>query len=206
MRIVGLLCVAALLAGAAMAAEKCKVSCVVTGLEAKNHRTLGNHIDPTENACHAGKKGKYPVPDHNCTPGAINPSVTVDVLNNPNFRTCCLRDKVESEEAKKVAYKWYGIQEPQGNKGNDQVCELDHLVPLELGGGDSMDNIWPQCGPDNVTLKERYFKQKDQVEQYLATQVRSGQMDLAKAQRAIAADYTQFLDAAKAYCASHPCE
>jgi hypothetical protein len=85
------------------------------------------------------------------------------------------------------------------------TCELDHLVPLELGGGDSMDNIWPQCGPSAVTLNDRYFKQKDQVEMYLAGQVKSGAMDISKAQHAIATDYTQFMDAAKQFCASHSC-
>jgi hypothetical protein len=145
------------------------------------------------------------MPDPSCTPGAVNPTVTIDVLKNTNFRTCCIRDKVESEPDKHVAYKWYGVPDPPNNT-KDQTCELDHLVPLELGGGDSMDNIWPQCGPDNVTLKERYFKQKDQVEFYLADQVKAGAMDQSTAQHAIAKDYTQFLDAAKQYCSSHKCE
>ena len=77
----------------------------------------------------------------------------------------------------------------------DQVCELDHLVPLELGGADGLGNIWPQCGPDESTLKNRYFKQKDLVENYLAGEVRANRMSLEEAQRGIAADWTQYLDA-----------
>lgn len=191
-------------AQAKMQPKKSSVSCA--GVLAKNHRTLGAHKAPTEGSCKIQTKNGFPMPDPTCTPGAVNPTVTLDVLKSPGFRTGCVRDKIESETAKKVAYGWYGLSEPAKNKGESQVCELDHLVPLELGGADSMDNIWPQCGPDNVTLKERYFKQKDQVEMYLAVQVKAGAMDQATAQRAIAKDYTQFLDAAKTYCAAHSCK
>ncbi len=44
---------------------------------------------------------------------------------------------------------------------------------MELGGADGMDNIWPECGPADVTFRERYFKQKDLVGDYLAAKVRS---------------------------------
>lgn len=204
----GLLCVvavAALLSGSATATGTCTANCAIQGLLAKNHRTLGPHATPANGSCKMGEKNGYPIPDIQCTPGAINPTVTLAVLKNANFRTCCLRDKVESETAKKVAYGWYGLQAPSNNTGASMTCELDHLVPLELGGGDSMDNIWPQCGPNTASLNDRYFKQKDQVEFYLADEVKTGAMDLSKAQHAIAADYTQFLAAAKQYCASHPC-
>ena len=87
------------------------------------------------------------------------------------------------------------------NTRANQVCELDHLVSLELGGADALDNIWPQCGPDAVTLREQHFKQKDMVENYLAARVRSGAMSLADAQRGIAADWTQYLAAAQ--CATN---
>lgn len=198
--------VAFLLSGSATATGTCTANCSIPGLAAKDHRTFGPHAaTPADGSCKIGKKNGYPTPDINCTPGAINPTVTLAVLKNANFRTCCLRDKVESETAKKVAYQWYGVTAPANNTGQSMTCELDHLVPLELGGGDSMDNIWPQCGPSGASLNNRYFKQKDQVEMYLADQVKSGAMDLSKAQHAIATDYTQFLAAAKQYCASNPC-
>ena len=68
---------------------------------------------------------------------------------------------------------------------------------LEMGGADTLDNIWPQCGPKGVNLNDRYFKQKDLVENYLTAQVKSGAMDLETARHKIAADWTQFLAAAK---------
>ncbi len=81
------------------------------------------------------------------------------------------------------------------------MCELDHVVPLELGGADGLGNIWPECGPDAVTLDNRYFKIKDRVENYLADEVKAGRMSLDAAQQGIASDWTQFLADANRYCA-----
>jgi hypothetical protein len=105
-----------------------------------------------------------------------------------------------SEAQKHVAYLWYDIEKPRVNSNENQVCELDHLVPLELGGADGLGNIWPQCGPDAVSLNQRYFKQKDHVENYLAEEVRAGRMPLIEAQRGIAADWTQYLNDADLWC------
>lgn len=69
---------------------------------------------------------------------------------------------------------------------------------MELGGADTLDNIWPQCGPDQATLNERFFKQKDWVEDYLADEVRAGRIFLGDAQAGIAKDWTQYLAAAEA--------
>jgi hypothetical protein len=144
----------------------------------------------------------YPVPDPRCTPGGIDPSVTADVLRNPAWRTGCVRNCETSEAEKHITYRWYGLRVPRRNYGDSQVCELDHLVPLELGGADGLGNTWPECGPSAVALDERYFKIKDRVENYLADEVKSGNMSLAAAQLGIASDWTQYLDAANRYCAA----
>jgi hypothetical protein len=122
------------------------------------------------------------LPDPACTPGAINPTVTINVLQDPNYRTSCTRDGATSAAQKNKTYGWYGLPHPANNTGANQFCELDHLISLELGGADTLENIWPQCGPDKVTLRERYFKQKDAVENYLAAQVKAGTISLHDAQ------------------------
>jgi len=114
----------------------------------------------------------------------------------PNYRTSCTRDGATSAAQKNKTYGWYGLPHPAHNTGANQFCELDHLISLELGGADTLENIWPQCGPDKVTLRERYFKQKDAVENYLAAQVKAGTISLHDAQWGIANDWTQYLDAA----------
>jgi hypothetical protein len=124
----------------------------------------------------------------------------LDVLRDPSWRTKTVRNCASSEAQKHAAYRWYDIEKPRINSNENQVCELDHLVPLELGGADGLGNIWPQCGPDGVTLNQRYFKQKDHVENYLAEEVRAGRMPLAEAQKGIAADWTQYLNDADMWC------
>jgi hypothetical protein len=163
---------------------------------------FGSWQQPMDGACSSTLRRGYPVPDPRCTPGGIDPSVTADVLRNRAWRTGCVRNCQTREAEKHITYRWYGLRVPRRNYGETQVCELDHLVPLELGGADGLGNIWPECGPSAVALDERYFKIKDRVENYLADEVKTGRMSLAAAQRGIASDWTQYLDAANRYCAT----
>jgi hypothetical protein len=156
--------------------------------------------EPADGACHTSIRNGYPIPNPQCTPGGINSTVTVSVMQDPGWRTRCIRNCEVSQAKKHIAYNWYQIPNPQHNSGSNQVCELDHLVPLELGGADGMGNIWPQCGPDDADLRNRYFKLKDRVENYLTDEVRSGRIPLDEAQRGIASDWTQYLDDANRYC------
>ncbi len=175
------------------------------GIDSRATQPL-NAVPPgTPAKCKAIPKNGYLVADPACTPGAINPTLTLAVLQDPNFRTGCVRDNLTTEEQKNITYVWYGVPKPPDNTGESQVCELDHLVPLYLGGADSLDNIWPQCGPDAVTLNNRYFKQKDHVEVYLGNLVRAGKISLADAQHGIATDWTQYIPAATRACPQTGC-
>jgi hypothetical protein len=61
--------------------------------------------------------------------------------------------------------------------------EVDHLIPLELGGSNALANLWPEASPG--------FHDKDKVEDYLHERVCRGQMPLEQAQRAIATNWTE---------------
>lgn len=163
-------------------------------------------LPPSQGECHTRMMNGLPVPDSNCTPGAVNPTVTAAVLRDPAFRTACIRQQVTTEQEKAETYRWYSIPHPANNTGGSQSCELDHLVSLELGGADTLDNIWPQCGPPGAPLAKRYFKQKDTVENYLAWRVRRGEMDLSQAQKGIATNWTQYLAEARQHCLSRTCQ
>jgi hypothetical protein len=78
-----------------------------------------------------------------------------------------------------MVYAEYGITER--NPGD---FEVDHLVPLELGGSNDIANLWPEAAAPPPG-----FHQKDQVENYLHDQVCSGSMNLLDAQRAIATNW-----------------
>ena len=48
------------------------------------------------------------------------------------------------ESAKKKVYEEYGIEKCGGYCNGPQGCEVDHLISLELGGANTIDNLWPQ--------------------------------------------------------------
>jgi len=110
------------------------------------------------------------------TPGAadtdIKQSNIAQNICRKGWTTKSERDKTTSEQLKEKTYKAYNIPPPPHDTGEDQECELDHLISLENGGADSINNIWPECGPDwptgaRVSLQQRYFKMKDAVENYV---------------------------------------
>ena len=161
---------------------------------------------PPQAQCVPVIKRGLPTPDPNCTPGAINPTLTLQVLTSRAFKTGCVRDEATSAEQKRKTYDWYRIRRPANNAGKHQICELDHFISLEIGGADTLENIWAQCGPSRrVVLSKRYFKQKDIVENYLAWLVKNRRMFLDEAQRGIADDWTQYLDDARAACPGGQC-
>jgi hypothetical protein len=177
--------------------------CAVDGIDPAGSQSLADWTTPQNASCTVRIKNGYALPDPKCTPGAVNPTLTLEVLQNKAFRTgACVRDLATSPQQKNLTYSWYGIAQPAGNIGKNQTCEKDHLISLELGGADTLDNLWPQCGPDGVPLPSRFFKEKDLVENYLAAMVRDGSIPLAQAQHGIAQDWTQYIDDAKKWYAN----
>jgi hypothetical protein len=173
------------------------VNCAKFHVDGKASNPLWRVALPPAAACATMTNNGFPIPDPRCTPGAVNPTLTADVLRDPGFRTSCVRDSATTAVQKGTTYKFYNIPHPKNNTGPTQTCELDHLISLEIGGADTLENIWPQCGPDRVQLRQRYFKQKDIVENFLARQVKAGKMNLADVQRGISQDWTQFLGPAQ---------
>jgi hypothetical protein len=164
-------------------------------------RLLSRH----RKAANPGPAMGFPVPDPNCTPGAVNPTPTIEVLRDRSFSTRCVRDAATKEVEKAATYDWYGLQHPSNNSGESQICELDHLISLELGGADTLDKhlapvraFW-SCTPTTVLQGEGYGRE------FLAMQVRAGRMDLIDEQRGIATDWIQFLDEARRACPEGRC-
>jgi hypothetical protein len=67
--------------------------------------------------CGPSISNEFPIPDPNCTPGVVNPSVTLDVLQDPNFRISCYRNGATTAKEKNQTYAWYGaIPAPACNR------------------------------------------------------------------------------------------
>ena len=95
------------------------------------------------------------------------------------------RRKVSSE-VHRLAFTEYGFTYPQPRG----AFEVDHLIPLELGGDNTISNLWPEAAEPAPG-----FHEKDKVENYLHRQVCAGAMTLVDAQRQIATDWIKVWDA-----------
>jgi len=135
-------------------------------------RVTGNLAGP----CHARAGGL--LPDRRCTPGAIDPAITQANIQSTICRTG-YTETVRPPESQTEAFK-FGEAYPAYGIPSGTASELDHLVPLELGGANDAANLWPEVGP--------VPNPKDTVEAALNTAVCDGQVSLARAQRAIARD------------------
>jgi hypothetical protein len=129
--------------------------------------------------CHARDGGQ--LPDRRCTPGAYDPAVTTAVLCSGGYSTDTYRPPESQTDAFKFseAYPAYGIT-------GGTTSELDHLIPLELGGANDAANLWPEVGS--------LPNPKDQVENALHDAVCSGRVALGRAQRAIARNWETALE------------
>jgi hypothetical protein len=63
--------------------------------------------------------------------------------------------------------------------------KVDHLVPAELGGADTIDNLWPQ----SLYTKPYNAHRKELLTQRLLARIAFGEMTLAQAQREIREDW-----------------
>ncbi|MEY2528314.1 MAG: hypothetical protein QOJ05_404 [Verrucomicrobiota bacterium] len=69
--------------------------------------------------------------------------------------------------------------------------KIDHLIPRELGGADSIDNLWPQ----SVRVRPYGADRKELLTEVLLTRIAKGQITLAQAQEDIRRDWIDaFID------------
>lgn len=125
----------------------------------------------------AGCQVHAALPDPACTPGAAIAGVTAADICHQGY-TKRVRDV--TVEVKRAVYAEYGMSYPQPSG----AYEVDHLVPLEVGGSNDIANLWPQAASPGPG-----FHQKDGLENYLNRQVCEGKLDLPTAQSEIAHDW-----------------
>jgi hypothetical protein len=116
-----------------------------------------------------------PRPNSIVTPGETRPIALADVCRNHEAEV--VRDiPVEMRQQVLAAY---GIK-----PGKRADFEVDYLITPDLGGVDSVRNLWPQ--PYSVRWNA---KVKDRLEQRLHDLVCTGQIDLPTAQHELARDW-----------------
>jgi hypothetical protein len=115
--------------------------------------------------------------DPACTPGVVFPNASPAEICIPGY-TQTVRNVPVS--LKKKVYAEYAISYPKPSGS----YELDHLIPLELGGANDIGNLFPEAASPIPG-----FHEKDLVENFLHNEVCAGRVSLAAAQRQIASDW-----------------
>jgi hypothetical protein len=134
----------------------------------------------------AGAAAAGDLPNPSLTPGALNPDVRQDTIQ----QTICVKGWTKTirppanytNKLKKAQIAQYGYADT-----NPKHYEEDHLISLEVGG-DPRDerNLWPQPWTSQWNAGT-----KDKLENVLHRMVCAGEIPLAEAQKAIAGNWIQ---------------
>ena len=135
----------------------------------------------------------WPAPDRQLTPGVI---ATTDVNRLCPHVDPALEAARPTTAEKARVYAAYGLTYPQPAG----KYELDHLLPLELGGApDDPANEWPELNdaPDPAAITKNHLSpafvhnSKDLSEDVLHADVCAGTVSLGAAQQAMLSDWRQ---------------
>ena len=115
------------------------------------------------------------LPDPKLTPGAVLTTDTSKVCIPGYSKTV----RHTSGRLKHEVYKIYGIRPKSGH------YEVDHLIPLSIGGADVRENLWPESRdtqPWNANVKDR-------LEVRLHAEICAGHLSITDAQKEISRDW-----------------
>jgi hypothetical protein len=116
-----------------------------------------------------------PKPKAGLTPGETRPITIDEICRNSQAEVAALNIP---EETRRRVFSEYGIN------GRADSFEVDYLITPDLGGADSIRNLWPQ--PYSARWNAHM---KDRLEQRLHQLVCAGKVDLATAQHDISVDW-----------------
>lgn len=130
----------------------------------------------------AGCRVRDSLPDPACTPGAVLVGAGEKQICKSGY-SATVRDV--SAKTKSAIYAEYGI--PAKHYG--RPYQIDHLVPLGLGGSNDPANLWPEAGSPAPG-----FTVKDRLDRRLPQLVCKSDMVLPTAQIAIARGWTKLYE------------
>jgi len=118
------------------------------------------------------------LPDRNCSPGAYYSRLTKRALCRSGFRTGAIRNVPQAEKFR--VEREYGM--PAASYG--YTIEIDHIVPLELGGSNAIANLFPEPGSGVAS-----YHDKDALENRAKAAVCAGRLSLHAARRGFATNW-----------------
>ncbi len=146
------------------------------------------HESANEHRVRARAGPDYAYPNPALTPGAIDPNVTQSSIESticvPGYTKTVRPPEKFTHDLKRQLIAAYGLKDSLSD------YELDHFIPLELGGcPDCVSNLWPEPYDGDFGARR-----KDILENRLHREVCSGQLSLAEAQYEIASDWVRAFD------------
>ena len=154
---------------------------------------------PTPASPHTVKNGYSVIPRHDLTPGArdgrvtqanIDKTICTDDWDDRNRPSASFTTPTKTKQIAAYGYSTYAIEN----------FELDHLVPIELGGDPTaIPNLWPEpweARRERLVPHGWGAETKNALESHLHRAVCAKEIPLAEAQQAVAGDW---IAAAKRY-------
>ena len=117
-------------------------------------------------------------PIQSMTPGVVNGNASIEVICTPGYSRSA---RNVSTKTKKEVFHRYGI-DPKKDR-----YEIDHLIPLELGGSNDIKNLWPES---YTTTPFNAYK-KDALENKLHDLVCADKITLHEARQSISVDWVK---------------
>jgi hypothetical protein len=131
---------------------------------------------------------------------AAEPAFAFDVRPNPNLTGGSVR--IDGHDAGSACGQSKAHRSSTSHARRDEILteyglppgdhpdyEIDHLVPLCLGGSDDPSNLWPE--PRRSIEPKWNAEAKDRLERHLCDMVCTGQLDIGTAQEAFAKDWIE---------------
>lgn len=144
--------------------------------EARNKAAWDQPVGNYEQVEYNAKSYMVAYPNPELTPGVYRPEVSRTEICSPGYSKNYRKElsKVEKVEV----YKRYDVPY------DTTKYQIDHFIPISIGGSHDPENLWPQPIVNNAG-----FYEKQQVAQYLHEAVCRGDLELEDARSVIRRDW-----------------
>ena len=131
-------------------------------------------------SCACTTDGIYPDTSLECTPTSVYPVTKEEIC----VKGYSLTVRKTTQAMKNKVFELYGI--PEEERKN---FVLDHVISLQLGGRDDIDNLFPQNKNGEINSRT-----KDKIENFLKRSVCKDEITLKEAQEQIKEDWVAVLE------------